>query len=149
MGVVLLDSSAVVAYLYGDDALHPAAVEAIESAVREGLFLAISAVTWAGLLHGANLGHREAQAVRDFVAEFGIAILPVDAGVAERAAELRAAYAGSGRGKDRPRLRTPDALILATASVEDEVAAVLCGDAKWTKVRGVNARAALLRARKR
>ena len=147
MGVTLLDSSAVVAYLYADDALHVDAVAAIEAAVRDGSALAISAVSWAELLNGAYTGEPERQVTREFLADFGVAILPVDARVAERAAELQGAYARTGRRKDRPTFRTPDALILATADAHDDVDAVIGGDAKWPKVPGVRAQIRLLRSR--
>ena len=147
MGVALLDSSAVVAYLYADDALHRDAAATIERVVREGASLAISAVTWAELLHGANIGHHEQTLIRGFVRDFGVAIVAVDAEVAEQAAELQGAYARSGRRRDRPRLRTPDALILATANVAAEIETVIGGDAKWAKVPGVDAGVLLLRAR--
>jgi predicted nucleic acid-binding protein len=148
VGVALLDSSAVVAYLYADDALHVDAVDAIEGAMRGGASLAISAVTWAELLNGADIGHQEQEVVRGFIGEFGITILAVDAVVAEQAAALQGAYARTGRGRDRPRLRTPDALILATAATRDDIDAVICGDAKWPKVPGVTQPIRLLRERR-
>lgn len=149
MGVALLDSSAVVAYLYADDVLHQGAVEAIESAVRGGAPLAISAVSWAELLGGEHHGHQEQDVVRALVREFGIAIVAVDADVAEQAAALQGAYARTGRGRDRPRLRTPDALILATAVVHKDIDTVICGDAKWPKVPGVPAQIELFRERRK
>lgn len=144
MGVALLDSSAIVAYLYADDTLHDDAVEAIESVVRGGGSLAISAISWAELLNGANLGHRELDVLRGFVSELGISILAVDAGVAEHGAELQRAYARTGRTRDRPRLRTPDALILATAVAHPDIDIVISGDGKWSKVPGVSARVDVL-----
>ncbi|MCW3005081.1 MAG: PilT protein domain protein [Conexibacter sp.] len=139
MGVALLDTSAVIAYLYGDDGLHPGATIAIEEAVAEGTTLAISAITWAELLNGPDQ-----EVVRDFVRDVGITILPVDGRVAERAAALQAGYAKRGRRHDRPRLRLPDALILATANAYD-IDVVIGGDAQWPKVPGVAATVMLLR----
>jgi hypothetical protein len=48
-----------------------------EQAIVAGSTLAISAVTWAELLNGAHLGHIDQGTLRGFIAEFGIAILPV------------------------------------------------------------------------
>jgi predicted nucleic acid-binding protein len=79
------------------------------------------------------------------VRDFGVAIVPVDAEVAEAAAALQAGYARSGRRRDAPKLRTPDALILATATVYDEIDTVVGGDTKWMNVPGVDAEIILLR----
>lgn len=145
MGVALLDSSAVVGYLYADDTLHRDAVAAVEQAIIAGSTLAISAVTWTELLNGANLGHIAQSTLRGFIAEFGIAILPVDVDVAEHAAALQAAYASSAGRRVQPKLRTPDALILATSNTYDDIDTVIGGDVKWGKVPGVEARVELLR----
>jgi predicted nucleic acid-binding protein len=125
VGVALLDSSVVAAFLDGDDALHDAADAALRSVAREHL-LAISTVTIAELLAGAKLGHHDEAIMRRFFAEIVGSRLPVDEAVAVRAAELR----GANRA-----LRTPDALILATADLHADV--VVTGDAQWAKVRGI------------
>lgn len=125
MGVALLDSSAVVAFLDADDALHEAADGAVRRVAREH-GLAVSAVTVAEVLAGAKLGHHDEALVRRFLTEVVGARVPVDEQVAERAAELRAG---------RPTLRMPDALILATGDLHADV--VVTGDARWPKVRGI------------
>jgi len=139
VGVALLDSSALIGYLDADDDLHADAVETIEGLVRGGFSLAISAVSWAELLNGVRQGHHDERVVRGFVSDLGVSILPVDTAVAERAAVLQAQYASSGTRRERRRLRTPDALILATAAVSDDIEVVVCGDAKWSSVRGLGA----------
>ena len=53
-----------------------------------------------------------------------------------RAAELR--------GK-RISLRMPDALILATADLHEEVDTVLCANAEWSKVKGLSCKVELLK----
>jgi predicted nucleic acid-binding protein len=145
VGVALLDSSALIGYLDVDDALHAAAVQVVEELLRNGSSLAISAVSWAELLNGAHQGHHDEHTVRGFVEALGMSIMPVDAAVAERAASLQARHAATGTKRGRPRLRTPDALILATAAVADEIDAVVCGDAKWTTVSGIGVQVRLLR----
>ena len=134
MGVALLDSSAVIGYLDRSDLLHADAVATIERTVKGGRGLAVSAISWTELLYGAGLGHRDETVVREFVDDFGVRILAADARVAERAAEIQR----SGR------LRTPDALILAAADVDQDVDLVICGDAKWRGVRGLQARIRLI-----
>ncbi|MDX6671131.1 MAG: hypothetical protein QOI91_1494 [Solirubrobacteraceae bacterium] len=146
MGLAILDSSTVVGYLDADDLLHDDAVAKVETALRTGTTPAISAISWAELLHGAALGHREEAAVRDFVTDFGVAIVAVDAAVAERAAALQLAYGKRPRGG---RLRTPDALILASADLDPDVERVICGDDQWPKVPGVRSRITLIRERRR
>lgn len=135
MGTVLLDSSAVVGFLQPDDTLHGAAYATIGASIRAGDYLAISAVTWTEILTGAALGHREERIVRGFVADFAIEIVPVDAEVAERAARIRGRHTEpSASGRRRSTVAPPDALILATADVREDVARVVGGDARWTRV---------------
>jgi predicted nucleic acid-binding protein len=135
VGVVLLDSSAIVGFLQPDDRLHDAAYIAVAKAVRSGDYLAISAVTWTEVLTGAALGHREESIVRGFAADFAIAILPVDAAVAECAARIRGRHVERGSGSPpRSTVAPPDALILATADTHPEVGRVIGGDARWMRI---------------
>jgi predicted nucleic acid-binding protein len=137
MAVALLDSSAVIAYLDGSDALHDAAASAIESAVGAGSTLALSVVAWSELLHGAVLGHHPEAVVREFVEDFGVDILAVDRDTAEHAAALQAGYHAAGKKGEQRNLRTPDALILAAYLQHREIGEVICGDEQWTKVPGL------------
>jgi predicted nucleic acid-binding protein len=137
MAVALLDSSAVIAYIDEGDALHDDAVAAVESAVSVGNTLAISVVTWSELLHGAVLGHHPEQAIREFVEDFGIDIIDVDRDTAEHAMTLQAAYNATSKKGEQRKLRTPDALILATHKQYTDIDYVICGDEKWTKVPGI------------
>jgi hypothetical protein len=68
----------------------------------------------------------------------------VDVHVAEQAAALQKAYRDTSLREPRPRLRTPDALILASSVVYSEIATVTGGDEKWAKVPGLEAEIALL-----
>jgi predicted nucleic acid-binding protein len=144
VAVALVDSSAIIAYLIEDDTLHDGAVKAIESAMRAGRSLAMSAVTWSETLHGALLGYFPEAALRELVEDFGIDILAVDAAVAEQAASLQKAYRNTTKKEPRPKLRTPDALILATSLIHPEIEMVIGGDEKWIKVPGVGVEIALL-----
>lgn len=148
MGLALLDSSTVIGYLDAEDLLHAEASTTIEATMRAGTALAVSAVTWTELLYGAFLGYRDETAVREFASDFGVDILPVDGATAERAAGLQAAYSGQGRGSAVRRLRTPDALILATADLDVDVELVICGDDKWPKIRGLRPEVKLIRERR-
>jgi hypothetical protein len=71
---------------------HDDAVAAIESTVSVGSTLAISAVTWSELLHGAVLRHHPEEAIRELVEDFGVDIVDVDRGTANHAMTLQAVY---------------------------------------------------------
>ena len=125
---VVLDSDAVVAFLDRADALHDAADETIRDLLgKERLFA--SAVTYGEVLTGARLGRHDEKRVRGFFSDLISEILPVDAEVADKAADLRAR---------RKSLRMPDALILATAELHPKVALVVTGDQRAAKATGSN-----------
>jgi predicted nucleic acid-binding protein len=132
---VVLDSDAVVGFLDRKDALHDAADAAIRDLVRDQRLL-VSVVTYAEVLTGARLGHHEEDHVRGFFSGLISGVLPVDVAVADMAAELRSR---------RKSLRTPDALILATAEIHPEVDMVVSGDAQVVKVPGLSCKVRLLR----
>lgn len=138
MGLALLDSSAVIGYIDAGDALHVDAVEAIEATVRSGTSLALSVISWSELLHGAVLGHHPEDAVRDFVEDFGVEVLGANLDTAEHAAALQDAYHKTSKRGESRKLRTPDALILATYRQYASVDSIICGDGKWSKVPGIN-----------
>lgn len=131
---VVLDSDAVLAFLDRVDALHDAADEAIRDLLGKDRLLA-SAVTYAEVLTGARLGHHDDKRVRGFFADLISEILPVDAKVADKAADLRAR---------RKSLRMPDALILATADLHPEVDLVVTGDQRAAKITGSSFKVKLL-----
>lgn len=131
---VALDSSAIVAFLDRDDALHVAAEARLIDLLGKERLLA-SVVSYAEVITGAKLGHHSEEKVRGFFSEVISEIAPVSIEVADRAAELRA------RGKA---LQMPDALILATADLDPEVKLLICGDEKVAKTRGLNCRIELL-----
>jgi predicted nucleic acid-binding protein len=132
---VVLDSDAVVGFLDRKDALHDAADAAIRDLVYEQRLL-VSVVTYAEVLTGARLGHHDEGQVRGFFAQLVSEVLPVDMAVADGAAELRSRLES---------LRMPDALILATAETSQEVDLIVTGDAKASKVPGLDCAIRLLR----
>ena len=105
MGPVALDASIAVAFLDPLDVHHERAVSALREC--DGSALSMSASAYSETLvrpladgHGAG--------VDEFVDGLGIEIVPVDRGIARRAAELRAEHAD---------LRLPDATIAAAAEL--------------------------------
>ena len=116
---VALDADAVIGFLDRSDALHDSAAHEVGTrvlAAREPLI--VSAITFAGVLTGALLGHREEGPVRGFFAELVSEVVPVDLEVAEAGARLRS----------RERLPMPDALMLASARLHPEISALITGD---------------------
>jgi predicted nucleic acid-binding protein len=136
VGLILLDSTAIVGFLDADDALHEAAVARIRKSVGSQPLLA-SVISYAEVMTGVSLGHHSEEAVSGFFDVLISDLLPVDRAVAARAARLRGA---------RRSLRMPDALILATADLNDGIDTVLCGDGDWPKVKGLACRVELLGA---
>jgi predicted nucleic acid-binding protein len=132
---VILDSTAVVAFLDRDDALHGAAAEAIREQLAEQPLLA-SVVTFAEVLTGAHLLHHDEALVRGFFTDLIAEILPVETTTAERAAKLRAELRS---------LRMPDALIAATADQHPSAELLVTGDTGLAAVRGLDCRVRLLR----
>jgi predicted nucleic acid-binding protein len=133
--LILLDSTVIVGFLDADDALHDRAVAKLKEVLASHPLVA-SAVSYAEVMTGVVRGHHPKQQVERFFDVVLQDLLPVDRPVAARAAALR--------GK-RGSLRMPDALILATADVHEEVGTVLCADAEWPKVKGLGCKVELLK----
>jgi predicted nucleic acid-binding protein len=108
LGLTVIDTSLVIAYADTSDSLHEAAHKAIRQAGSADE-LAISLITYAEILVGVfRRGGGSAEAVERFLADTGLRLQPVTQVVAALAARLRAKHAA---------LRSPDAMILATAEV--------------------------------
>jgi predicted nucleic acid-binding protein len=115
VAIVVLDASVIIAFLDAGDAHHAAASAAVRQARREALVLPSSAYAEV-LVDPWRRGPEAVAVVRRFVGDLGIRIEPLTAGIAERAARLRARHRA---------LRLPDALIIATAEALD-TAALTC-----------------------
>ena len=125
MALVVLDASAVIAFLDPDDALHDAAVEALTEHQHHELLIPTSA--YAEILVAPNRRGSEAVAeVEAFLADFSIRLEALSAAMARAAAKLRS---------ESRSLRLPDALVLATAE-ELGAEVVLTGDESWARIRG-------------
>lgn len=123
MALVLLDSSAVIAFLDPDDALHDAAVEALTKHQHDELVLPTSA--YAEILVAPHRRGAEAVAeVETFLADFSIRLEVLTPAIARAAAKLRS---------ESRSLRLPDALVLATAA-EVDANTVLTGDESWGRI---------------
>lgn len=134
--MILLDSTVIVGILDTDDALHEVAAARFREVAGTHTLVA-SVISYAEVMTGVSLGHHLQERVEGFFDTFVKALLPVDRLVAARGATLRGA---------RKALSMPDALILATADLSEEVETVLCADREWSKVKGLSCRIELLRA---
>jgi predicted nucleic acid-binding protein len=134
VGLILLDSTVIVGFLDVDDALHEVTVAKLKEVVGSHPLVA-STVSYVEVMTGVSLGHHPQKDVERFFDVLIRDLLPIDRPVAARAAELR--------GK-RISLRLPDALILATADLHEDVDSVLCADTEWPKVKGLHCAVELL-----
>jgi predicted nucleic acid-binding protein len=135
VGLILLDSTAIVGFLDADDALHEVTVARFREIVGSHPLVA-SVVSYAEVMTGVALGHHAKKHVDGFFDALVKDLLPVDRAVAARGAMLR------GRRRSLP---MPDALVLATADLHPEIEAVLCADGEWPKVKGLSCRVELLK----
>lgn len=121
--ILVLDAGVVIAVGDANDVFHEAAMTALRTRTSADLILPASA--YAEALVGPMRRGGEAAARLDAALAAGrVAVQPADRRIAAGAARLRAAH---------PRLRLPDALVLATAEAvtADEV---LTTDARWPAV---------------
>jgi len=105
VGALILDASVLIGLLDSADAHHARAIEEVEAADRAGLALLVPATAYSEALVAFARAGRLRDA-RDAIAAMGIEIAPLDATIAEHAAELRARHGA---------LRLPDAIVLASA----------------------------------
>jgi predicted nucleic acid-binding protein len=133
---VVLDTSAVLAYLGGREAVSPAAAIVIDAFVRTGRnqgTISMLTVTET-LVRPFAAGPRELGIAEAFLMHFpNLQIEDVDYSIAREAARLRA-VAG---------LRTPDALLIATALAR-EIPIVVANDGQWAKAIAMEASALTL-----
>jgi predicted nucleic acid-binding protein len=130
VALVVLDASAIIAFLDPDDALHDAAVNALAEHQHDELSIPLT--VYAEILVAPyRRGAAAVAEVEAFVRDFAIRIDAMTPAIARAAAQLGSRWRG---------LRLPDALVLAAA---DELAAdvVLTGDESWARI---SSRAALL-----
>lgn len=126
---ILLDTTALIAYLNKGELVSPVAAYIIDDLVRTGRNQAIvSMITVMEILvRPLRQGASEAyQHIMDFVSNFpNLRLLNIDLDVAQEAASLRATY----------NIRPPDALIIATG-ILGQVGHLVTNDDEWHKKLG-------------
>jgi predicted nucleic acid-binding protein len=105
VGTLILDASVLIGLLDTADAHHAVAVDQVEAADQRGTALLTPASAYSEALVPFARAGRVGDA-REAIGAMGIAVTPLTAAIAERAAQLRGAHG---------RLRLPDAIVLATA----------------------------------
>ena len=126
MGVIVLDAGVIIGLLDADDAHHAGARRALAEARESGDDLVLPATAYAEVMVGAlAAGDAAAATVDAFVDALPARIDPVNREIARSAGRLRAEH--------RTKLRLPDALVIATATVL-KADRLLTTDGRWPRV---------------
>jgi predicted nucleic acid-binding protein len=121
VALIVLDASVLIALLDPVDMLHHAATAALEQHAGDDLKVPASAYS-ESLVGPAKRG--QAQVAKSAIASLLMDVVPITDRIAEDAAELRARH---------PKLRLPDALVIATGSALS-ADRILTGDAAWRRL---------------
>lgn len=128
MGVVHLAAGVVIGFLDADDTHHAAARTVLSDALDAGHRIEMAASAFAECLVGpARRGADAVAVVRSLVERVPIVIVPLDESIAVTAAVLRAPH---------PKLRLPDALVVATAK-EQFAEELVTTDRRWPTARAL------------
>jgi predicted nucleic acid-binding protein len=123
MGLTILDAGVLMGFLDKGDLHHEAAVREFESARHRGDEIVIPASALAeSMVAPARKGEVALEAFREFVERFPLGVAKLDAEVAFIAAQIRAIHG--------PRLKLPDALVVATA-INAEAEFLVTTDRGW------------------
>lgn len=121
MALIVVDASVLIALLDPGDVLHTAAAAAITRHAGDDLKLPASAYSETLVGPGRRGDLRSA---KQAIASLLMDVVPITDRIAEHAAELRARH---------PKLRLPDALVVATGSTLNADMVLTC-DAGWRRL---------------
>ena len=116
---ILADTSVVLAYLAGSESVSAAAAIVFDGYIATGRNSGVISVLTATetRVRPFRTGVTAVAAAQGFLGHFaGLRLVEIDYQIAREAARLRAASAGRG---ERPKLGTPDAIIVASAIMRD------------------------------
>jgi predicted nucleic acid-binding protein len=123
VALTVVDAGVVIGFLNSADAHHDGARLALASMTARGDDLAIPASALAEcLVDPIRRGEEELAIAYGMIRQFAIAVVPLDATIAEAAARVRASHGA--------RIRLPDAVVIATAQVLD-ADVLLTTDHRW------------------
>ena len=122
MARLVLDASVLIAYFSPLDAHHASAVARLRRASGDECIV-IASVLAEILVHPYRVGPEAVSEVEAALAALRMVVLPIDASLARRAAELRAS---------NTRLRLGEALVIAAGDALN--AEVVTADASWSRI---------------
>lgn len=111
MGLTVCDAGVIIGFLDGQDAHHQFATASLHAAVQRNDHLVLPSSVYAEVLVGPfRSGVQAVRAVDELVDRVPFAVEPLSRPIAAAAARVRAKH---------PKVRLPDALVIATALVLD------------------------------
>ena len=126
MGLIVVDAGVLIAILDASDAHHSAARDAVRSALSSGATLVLPASAYAEVLVAPLRRGEDSSAIVDSLIDtLPAAVQPITRPIARAAARLRAQHG--------PRLRLPDALVVATA-LDLAAERLMTTDRRWPNV---------------
>jgi predicted nucleic acid-binding protein len=107
MGLTVIDAGVLIGFLDESDTHHHTSTREFESARRQGeIVIPVSALV-ESMVAPARHGDASLDAIREFVERLPLGVAQLDADIAIIAVQVRAQFG--------PRLKLPDALVIATA----------------------------------
>jgi len=122
MGLTVIDAGVLIGFLDESDTHHHTSTREFESARRQGEVVIPASALAESMVAPARHGEASLDAVREFVARLPLGVAQLDAEKAIIAAQVRAQFG--------PRLKLPDALVIATA-INLEADVLVTTDRGW------------------
>jgi predicted nucleic acid-binding protein len=122
MGLTIIDAGVLIGFLDERDAHQYSSRREFESARRQGEVVIPASALAESMVAPAKHGDASLNAVREFVERLPLGVAQLDAEVAIIAAQVRAHFG--------PRLKLPDALVIATA-INLEADVLVTTDRGW------------------
>jgi predicted nucleic acid-binding protein len=122
MGLTVIDAGVLIGFLDESDTHHHTSTREFESARRQGEVVIPASALAESMVAPARHGDASLDAVREFVARLPLGVAQLDAEIAIIAAQVRAQFG--------PRLKLPDALVIATA-INMEADVLVTTDRGW------------------
>jgi toxin FitB len=122
MELTVIDAGVLIGFLDESDAHHDTSIREFESARRRGEIAIPASALAESMVAPARHGDASLDSVREFVERLPLGVMQLDAEVAIIAAQVRAQFG--------PRLKLPDALVIATA-INWEADVLVSTDRGW------------------